>query len=79
VWPLFQQALVGAADASLPAVDPSRFQAMAAADPTALIPGLEEQIDGPGLDLAKLSSQERRQWAADQRHWQGRLETIESE
>jgi SNF2 family DNA or RNA helicase len=146
VWPLLQQALTGAADESLPAVDPSRFQAEAAADvgallphlqresqaaleaasallkqrgsieaealkevlrsqrrrindtlrqrtrelakldkqataadPTALIPGLEEQIDVPALDLARLSSQERRQLAADQRHWQRRLETIESE
>jgi len=146
VWPLLQQALAGAADATLPAVDTNRFQAeaaadvgallphlqreseaaleaasallkqrgsieaealkdvlrsqrrrinatlrqrtgelakldkqAAAADPTALIPGLEEQIDVPALDLAKLSSQERRQLAADQRHWQRRLETIESE
>lgn len=146
VWPLLQQALAGAADATLPAVDSGRFQAeaaadvgallphlqreseaaleaasallkqrgsieaealkdvlrsqrrrinatlrqrtrelakldkqAAAADPTALIPGLEEQIDVPALDLAKLSSQERRQLAADQRHWQRRLETIESE
>jgi SNF2 family DNA or RNA helicase len=49
------------------------------ADPTALIPGLEEQINVPALDLAKLSSQERRQLAADQRHWARRLETIEAE
>ncbi|TGG80866.1 MAG: hypothetical protein ERJ69_05890 [Aphanocapsa feldmannii 288cV] len=33
----------------------------------------------PALDLAKLSSQERRQLSADQRHWERRLETIESE
>ena len=146
VWPLLQQALAGAADESLPAVDSSRFQAeaaadvgallphlqresevaleaasallkqrgsieaealkevlrsqrrrinatlrqrtrelakldkqAAAADPTALIPGLEEQINVPVLDLARLSSQERRQLAADQRHWARRLETIESE
>ena len=51
----------------------------AAADPTALIPGLEDQIEVPALDLARLSSQERRQLAADQRHWQRRLEAIESE
>jgi SNF2 family DNA or RNA helicase len=51
----------------------------AAAEPTALIPGLEEQIDVPALDLAKLSSQERKQLAADQRHWTRRLETIEAE
>jgi superfamily II DNA or RNA helicase len=51
----------------------------AAADPTALIPGLEDQIEVPPLDLARLSSQERRQLAADQRHWQRRLEAIEAE
>jgi hypothetical protein len=33
----------------------------------------------PALDLAKLSSQERKQLAADQRHWTRRLETIEAE
>ncbi|AFY28441.1 DISARM system SNF2-like helicase DrmD [Cyanobium gracile] len=52
---------------------------VADADPTALIPGLAEQIDVPALDLEKLSSQERRQLAADQRHWARRLETIEAE
>jgi len=52
---------------------------VADADPTALIPGLAEQIDVPALDLEKLSSQERRQLAADQKHWQRRLETIEAE
>ena len=51
----------------------------AAADPTALIPGLEEQLDVPALDLQKLSTQERKQLAADQKHWQRRLETIEAE
>jgi hypothetical protein len=51
----------------------------AAADPTALIPGLEDQLDVPALDLLKLSSQERKQLAADQKHWQRRLETIETE
>jgi SNF2 family DNA or RNA helicase len=51
----------------------------AAAMPTALIPGLEEQLDVPALDLQKLSSQERKQLAADQKHWQRRLETIETE
>jgi hypothetical protein len=49
------------------------------AEPTALIPGLEEQINVPALDLAKLSSQERKQLSADQRHWARRLETIEAE
>lgn len=52
---------------------------VAAADPTSLIPGLEEQINVPALDLAKLSSLERKQLAADQRHWARRLETIETE
>jgi superfamily II DNA or RNA helicase len=146
VWPLLQQALAGAADGSLPALEASRFQAEAAADvnallphlqreseaalqaatallrqrgsteaealkdvlrsqrkrinatlrqrtrelakldkqaasadPMALIPGLEEQINLPALDLAKLSNQERRQLAADQKHWQRRLDTIEAE
>jgi SNF2 family DNA or RNA helicase len=51
----------------------------AAAEPTALIPGLEEQLDVPALDLQKLTTQERRQLAADQKHWQRRLETIETE
>jgi hypothetical protein len=51
----------------------------AAADPTGLIPGLAQQIAIPALDLEKLSSQERRQLAADQKHWQRRLETIEAE
>ncbi len=51
----------------------------AAAEPTALIPGLEEQLDVPALDLQKLTTQERKQLAADQKHWQRRLETIESE
>jgi hypothetical protein len=48
-------------------------------DATPLITGLEEQIDIPELDLARLTSQERRQLAADQKHWQRRLETIKAE
>jgi NADH dehydrogenase/NADH:ubiquinone oxidoreductase subunit G len=51
----------------------------AAAEPTALIPGLEEQLDVPALELQKLTTQERKQLAADQKHWQRRLETIETE
>jgi len=51
----------------------------AKAEPSAVIPGLEEQINVPALDLEKLSSQERKQLAADQRHWARRLETIEAE
>lgn len=45
------------------------------AAPTGLIPGLNI----PALDPAKLSSQERRQLSSDQRHWERRLEAIESE
>lgn len=52
---------------------------VADADSTGLIPGLAQRIDVPALDLEKLSSQERRQLAADQTHWQRRLETIEAE
>ena len=51
----------------------------AEAGPTGLIPGLEEQINVPELDLGKLSSKERRQLSADQQHWERRLETIEAE
>ena len=51
----------------------------AAAEPTALIPGLEEQLDVPALDLQKLTTLERKQLAADQKHWQRRLETIEAD
>jgi hypothetical protein len=51
----------------------------AAAEPTALIPGLEEQLEVPALDLQKLTTQERKQLAADQKHWQRRLETIETD
>jgi hypothetical protein len=51
----------------------------ASADPTALIPGLEEQLDVPALDLQKLSSLERKQLSTDQKHWQRRLEAIETE
>lgn len=54
-------------------------KAAAAAEDIDLIPGLEEQISIPALDPAKLSSLERRQLAADQRHWQRRLEEIEGE
>lgn len=50
-----------------------------AAAPSGLIPGLEGQIDVPELDLSKLSNQERKQLAVDQRHWERRLETIKAE
>ena len=52
---------------------------VAGADPTGLIPGLDDQLDVPALDLQKLSNQERKQLAADQKHWQRRLEAIETE
>ena len=52
---------------------------VAGADPTGLIPGLDDQLDVPALDLQKLSNQERKQLAADQKHWQRRLEVIETE
>jgi len=52
---------------------------VAVADPTGLIPGLDDQLDVPALDLQKLSNQERKQLAADQKHWQRRLEAIETE
>ena len=52
---------------------------VAVADPTGLIPGLDDQLDVPALDLQKLSNQERKQLAADQKHWQRRLEVIETE
>ena len=48
-------------------------------DLSGLIPGLEEQIDVPDLDLNKLSKQERKQLAVDQRHWNKRLKMIENE
>jgi hypothetical protein len=59
--------------------DLAKLDRQAAAEPTALIPGLEEQLDVPALDLQKLTTQERKQLAADQKHWQRRLETIEAE
>ena len=52
---------------------------VAATDPTALIPGLEEQLKVPARDLKKFSEQERKQLLADQKHWQRRLKTIETE
>ena len=38
-----------------------------------------QQMVIPELDVARLTSQERRQLAADQKHWQRRLETIKAE
>ena len=51
----------------------------AAAEPTGLIPGLEELIDVPEMDLTKLSKQERKQLDADRRHWARRMEAIDTE
>jgi len=51
----------------------------AAAEPTGFIPGLEELIDVPEMDLTKLSKQERKQLDADQRRGARRLAAIDSE
>ena len=51
----------------------------ATAEPSELIPGLEAQLDVPALDLQTFSSQERRQLAADRKHWQRRLDAIKIE
>jgi len=51
----------------------------AAAEPTGLIPGLEELINVPEMDLTKLSKQERKQLDADRRHWARRMEAIDTE
>jgi hypothetical protein len=59
--------------------DLARLERKAAAQPTAPIPGLEEETGIAALDLEKMTVQERRQLAADQRHWQRRLEAIEAE
>jgi ERCC4-related helicase len=54
-----------------------RQAAMAEAMP--LITGLVEELNIPALDPATMSERERRQLASDQKHWQRRLETIETE
>jgi hypothetical protein len=54
-----------------------RQAAMAEAMP--LITGLAEELNIPALDPATMSERERRQLASDQKHWQRRLETIETE
>ena len=51
----------------------------AAAEHTGLIPGLEELINVPEMDLTKLSKQERKQLDADRRHWARRMEAIDTE
>ena len=59
--------------------DLARLERKAADQLTAPIPGLEEDTGIAALDLEKMTAQERRQLAADQRHWQRRLEAIEAE
>ena len=51
----------------------------AAAEPDMTIPGLQEQLAVPALDLHALSKEERKQLSADQKHWQRRLDAIEDE
>ena len=51
----------------------------AMAEATPLITGLAEELNIPALDPATMSERERRQLASDQKHWQRRLETIETE
>jgi hypothetical protein len=51
----------------------------AMAEATPLITGLAEELNIPALDPATMSERERRQLASDQKHWQRRLETIDSE
>ena len=51
----------------------------AKAEATPLITGLADAVKIPELDPAAMSERERRQLASDQKHWQHRLETIDSE
>jgi hypothetical protein len=51
----------------------------AKAEATPLITGLADVVNIPELDPASMSERERRQLASDQKHWQRRLETIETE
>jgi hypothetical protein len=44
-----------------------------------MIRGLAEAVQIPELDPAAMSERERRQLASDQKHWQRRLDTIDSE
>ncbi|MCS5694399.1 hypothetical protein NZK33_20845 [Cyanobium sp. FGCU-6] len=48
-------------------------------DATPLITGLADAVKIPELDPASMSERERRQLASDQKHWQRRLETIDTE
>jgi hypothetical protein len=51
----------------------------AKAEATPLITGLADVVNIPELDPASMSERERRQLASDQKHWQRRLETIDTE
>ena len=51
----------------------------AKAEATPLITGLADAVKIPELDPAAMSERERRQLASDQKHWQRRLETIDTE
>ena len=51
----------------------------ALAESTPLITGLADVVNIRKLDPASMSERERRQLASDQKHWQRRLETIETE
>ncbi|MEN9541094.1 MAG: hypothetical protein RLZZ459_1185, partial [Cyanobacteriota bacterium] len=58
----------------------SRLDRKAAkAEATPLITGLADVVKIPELDPASMSERERRQLASDQKHWQRRLETIDTE
>jgi SNF2 family DNA or RNA helicase len=51
----------------------------AKAEATPLITGLVDVVNIPELDPASMSEREWRQLASDQKHWQRRLESIETE
>ncbi len=51
----------------------------AKAEATPLITGLADVVNIPELDPASMSERERRQLASDQKHWQRRLDTIDTE
>ena len=51
----------------------------AKAEATPLITGLADAVKIPELDPAAMSERERRQLASDQKHWQRRLDTIDTE
>ena len=56
-----------------------RKAAKADSKATPLITGLAEAVQIPELDPASMSERERRQLASDQKHWQRRLDTIDTE